>query len=303
MTNLLLKIQTIFTGTRFPTLFGLGILILGLGAGVYLAGTAQNTTTKASVFAKPEGIAVVNLTDRLATITWSTKEISTGAISFGATGSTPEVVIDDRDSSSTPPQKKYFNHFVTLKNLLPQTSYQYHIISDGVTSDTVDVFTTANTVETSTAAPLIGSVPQLSQNPDAIAYLEIPGFPTQAALVTQFGSFTIPLTQIPILNSSEAKLRVVSALGEARATILLDSALAPIPPLKLGEDLLLTTPVTKKPLDPKSVYDLNGDRIINSNDEAILKNNFGIGFQDPKADIDGNSQVDDKDLKLLRSQF
>lgn len=289
--------------TRFPTLLGLGIIILGVGAGVYLVQTNRNVVTKASLSSKPENVLVVNLTDRSATITWNTKDPTTGALRLMISKSNPRTILDDRDVLSAPQIKSYTNHFVSLNNLLPQTTYQYQIISSAVELQDTASFTTSAPIEKSTAAPLIGSVPQLAENPDAVAYLDIPDSPTQAALVTSFGSFTIPLTHISILDSTEASLRVVSPLGEAKATIVLNNSLSPLPPLKIGEDITITAPMTEKAPDPKSRYDLNGDGRINSNDEAILKNNFGLGFQNPKADIDGNGEVEEKDLKLLRSQF
>ncbi len=294
--NFLLKI-------RFPTLFGLGILILGIGTGVYLVRVRQNTTTQASLSAKPENIMLVNLTDQSATLTWNTKELSTGAVKYSIGGLNARTSIDDRDFLSSPPQKNYLNHFVSLKNLSPSTTYQYQVVSDANISGSTASFTTPASVEKSTAAPLIGSVPQLSENPDAIAYLDIPGSPIQAAVVTNFGSFTIPLTQIQILDSSEAKLKIISPLGEARATIFLTNSLSLVPPLKIGEDITIRAAAPEKVLDPKSRYDLNGDGKINANDEAILKKNFGISFQNPKADITGNGEVDQEDLDLLRSQF
>lgn len=292
-----------FLKIRFPTLLGLGIIILGMGAGVYLVRINQNVVTKASLSSRPDNVLVVNLTDRSATITWNTKEPTTGAVRLIMSPAKPRTVLDDRDILSSPQIKPYENHFVSLNNLLPQTTYQYQIISNATELKDIVSFTTPPSSEQSTAAPLIGSVPQLTENPDAIAYLDIPGSPTQAALVTSFGSFTIPLTQVSILDSSEAKLKVVSPLGEAKATIALTNLLSPIPPLKIGEDITITAPTPEKTPDLKSRYDLNGDGRINSNDEAILKNNFGLGFQNPKADIDGTGQVDEKDLELLRSQF
>lgn len=292
-----------FLKIRFPTLLGLGIIILGMGAGVYLVRINQNVVTKASLSSKPENVLVVNLIDRSATITWNTKEPTAGAVRLMMSPANPRTVLDDRDVLSSPQIKPYTNHFVSLNNLLPQTTYQYQIISNATELKDVASFTTTPSSEQSTAAPLIGSVPQLDENPDAIAYLDIPGSPTQAALVTGFGSFTIPLIHISIPDSSEANLRVVSPLGEAKATITLTNLLFPIPPLKLGEDITITAPTPEKTPDPKSRYDLNGDGRTNSNDEAILKNNFGLGFQNPKADIDGNGQVDKEDLELLRSQF
>lgn len=296
MINFILKI-------RFPTLLGLGIIILGMGAGVYLVQTNKNVVTKASLSSKPENVLVVNLTDRSATITWNTKDPATGAIRIMTSPANPRTILDDRDVLSSPQIKPYTNHFVSLNNLSPQTTYQYQIISGAVELKDTSSFTTSAPIEKSITAPLIGSVLQLTENPDAIAYLYIPGSPTQAALVTSFGSFTIPLTQVSILDSSEAKLRIVSPLGEAKATITLTNSLSSISPLKIGEDITITAPTPEKTPDSKSRYDLNGDGRINSNDEAILKNNFGLGFQNPKADIDGDGQVGEKDLKLLRSQF
>ncbi len=74
-------------------------------------------------------IEITNLNPIQATIFWQTETKETGWLIYGEKENIlDKIVFDDRDLATS--QNKYFNHYVTLKNLKNDTTYYFMIISD-----------------------------------------------------------------------------------------------------------------------------------------------------------------------------
>lgn len=74
-------------------------------------------------------IEITNLNPIQATIFWQTETKETGWLIYGEKENIlDKIVFDDRDIATS--QNKYFNHYVTLKNLKNDTTYYFMIISD-----------------------------------------------------------------------------------------------------------------------------------------------------------------------------
>lgn len=300
MNNLLNKI-------RIPTLLGLTIIILGMASGVYLTlRQPQTLISKASAGAKD--IKVTNIEDTQASISWVTDVKTTGFVKYSQEEEREQTASDPRDNKTPSPR---LLHFVNLTRLTPGTSYQYKIIS-GSSETLSDHFTTASfTNAKNDFKSIVGSVLDgdhfLS---DGLVYLEIPGAATQSAVMKDLGNFIIPLSRIrkgdlsDIFTEKEALGKIV-VFGEgqqqARAKIALNKISSPIGPLKLGQDLDLTT----LQASPSAVaeFDLNSDGAINAADASIIINNFGKNPKVPRADLNGDSVVDIKDLDLIQGEI
>ena len=296
---------------RIPTLLGLGIIIFGIAAGSYLVFRGQNITSNASSDTAVQNVTVSNFTDDSVTISWQTSTPTPSFITLGIQSPNEITILDDRDNN--PPAggpKDRLLHYATMKNLLPKTTYQYKIISGKFLSDTSN-FTTAAPLNLQTGLrPVIGSVVAGDKPVDeAIAYLSITGATTQSAVIKNSGNFLIPISQIRKADLSEgfslsegnvAKLTILSPKGQATVLFNLGSFDKGLPPVTLGENLDLTS------LNPKSDqidYDLNGDGRINSADNAIILQNLGKNPKNPKADLNKDEVVDQKDLDLLIKQI
>ena len=83
-----------------PTLAGMGILLLGLIAGVYLVTQNQILKSKASISFVPKEINIVNLSANSAAIYWKTEDKTIGYIQAGASGQPKSTYWDDRDQSA-----------------------------------------------------------------------------------------------------------------------------------------------------------------------------------------------------------
>ena len=122
------------------------------------------------------------------------------------------------------------------------------------------------------------------------------------------GNFLIPLSYIrkndlsgiyPLEEGTNAKITIVSDKGSASLLFSLKNNSAPLPAIKLGQSLDLTTPKETPPPN----YDLNNDGKINSADNAIILDNIGKNSKNPKADLNKDKVVDQKDLDLIAQKL
>lgn len=318
------SILSLFNTLRIPTLLGLSIIFLGIGAGIVLVSQEQLLNTQASIDPKPlETPILTNIQDQSVTISWKTADPATGVVIYGQSSQDDLSALDDRDiaDSAQAITQPRTDHYVTIRRLAPHTKYQYRIKSGDTIFPEIREFTTASSsINTTSFTPVIGSVTYNDQPlTSGIAYIKIPGGVTQSALVSILGSFTIPLSQVykidlteilPLTETTSGELTVSSQYGISTATLFLSRLERPIGPLKIGENLDLTfLPQIEIPKEEIKTdlellkFDLNGDKFINSADESIIKKNFGKSPEDPRANLDGIGDVDQTDLDLMRGKI
>lgn len=313
--------MTAFTKLKIPTLLGLGILLLGIITGTYLVLRDQVFYTKASPNLIPQNITLTNIDDNSITISWQTSSATPSFIIYGTTSANEQATLDDRDANKP---NNYTIHHITLKNLLPKTTYLYKIVSGKYTSETLK-FTTASPASSQNGFnPVIGSVLD-GDKPlnDGVAYLSVSGAVVQSATIKNFGNFIIPISFLrkidlsdafPLEKGAMAKITIKSDKGDASVLFKLESSAKPLPPIRLGQNLDFTTLDLKASVAIQSEkelskLDLNGDGLINTADYAIILKNIGkkpSGKQDPldeKADLNSDGVIDQKDLDLLSKKL
>lgn len=285
-----------FNKFKIPTLLGLGIIILGIIIGIFIIIREQIFITRATPDITPKNIVLSNIEDLSLTVSWQTPTEVASFLSFGPTGN-EQIAIDDRDGNT--PQARAL-HYVTLKNLQPNTTYKYRIISGKLKSEISEVTTASPPTAQNGQKPVIGSV--LEENEplnEGIAYLSVSGAVTQSALIKNSGNFLIPLSFArktdlsdvfnPVGNET-AKVTVMSGKGEVSAIFNLQSFQL-LPPLKIGQNVDLTVPQDNQ----GKKFDLNKDGLINASDYALVLKN--------KADLNGDGTFDQKDLGLIQKQI
>lgn len=315
------SIRLFVTKFKIPTVLGLGIILIGIAAGVYLNLQQQIFISKAAPYEKPQNLTISNITEDSATISWQTTSATSSFVTFGQDNPGQNSVLDDQDTTTPTPRSI---HYVTLKNLLPKTNYQFKIIS-GKTSSDIGRFQTAQPLVSQTGfTPVIGSVLDGNVALDkGIVYLSIAGAVTQSAQIKPGGNFLIPLSYIRkgdlsdvylLTEDTVAKATIVSEKGGANLLFKLKANSTPLPPVKIGQDLDLSTiqasPSPKPTDEDLNIYDLNQDGKINANDNAIILQNYGPlrseasqKPKDKKADLNNDGVVNKKDLDLMAKEL
>lgn len=307
---------------KIPTILGLGIIFIGLASGLYLVLREQIFLSQAASDLTAQNITVSNLTDEGATISWQTNSATTSFITFGQNNPSEQTALDDRDVNSPQP---HVIHYVTLKNLLPQTHYQFKIISGKVISNVGDFDTAKPLTNKSVLTPIIGSV--LDENTplnEGIAYLTINGAATQSAPVKAGGNFLISLSNLrksdlsdpySLTENANAKITIISDKGSASLITKITANTNPLPPIKLGQNLDLTaaeeTPKPEPSIKDLGKYDPNKDSVINTADYAIVSSCFDKplaavlppSIPCAKADINNDGKVGQKDLDLITQRL
>lgn len=299
---------------KIPTILGLALILAGIITGVFLTLRQQIFTSQASADITPQDITLSNISDSEVSISWQTSQPVNSFITFGQTNPNEQTTLDDKDTKLP---NFYSIHYVTLKNLLPKTIYQYKIIS-GKSATEVSKFETATPISSQTSLrPIIGSVLDGDQPlSEGLVYLSIASAITQSSVVKISGNFLIPLSQVrktdlsgifPLAEDTLAKLTIISPKGQASALFKLSNLDNNLPPIKLGENLDLTTNIASPSPSPSNeeidIYDLNSDGKINAADNAIILQNFGKNFKNKKADLNGDNLVNQKDLDLMAKQI
>ena len=305
--------KDVFEKFKIPTVLGLGIIVAGIATGVFLVLKEQIIVSKAAPDVSAQNITVSNAIEDSITISYQTLSSTPSFITFGHKSPNETTALDDRDIRTPQPHSI---HYFTIKNLLPQTTYQYKIIS-GKNLSEIQKFTTAVPINQQTEfRPIIGSV--LDGNKpleEGVAYLLIAGTTNQSSLIKSSGNFLIPLSQIrrtdlsdtfSISDETVAKLTIISAKGQANVLFKLNNPNLELPSIKLCENLDLTAnPLPSlSPLTPDiNKYDLNGDGKVNAADNAVILQNFGKKGKKIAGDLNGDGTVDQKDLDIMSKQI
>lgn len=300
---------------RIPTILGLSIIIFGIIIGVFLVLGKQTFISKATPDISPQNITITNITDNSVTISWQTQSPVTSFLTYGQINPNEQTALDDRDVKLP---SAYLIHYVTLKNLLPKTDYQYKIFSGATSTDTFKFSTATPATNQTSFRPVIGSVLTEDKPLDeGIAYLSITDAILQSALIKTNGNFLIALAQIRKTNLSAVflpaddttvKLTIQSAKGQSNILFKLGDFNKELPPIKLGEDLdfISNPPIpdsSSQPSQNLTKYDLNDDGKINSTDNAILLQNFGNSPKNKKADLNNDGIVSQKDVDLMSQEI
>lgn len=310
---------------KIPTLLGLSILITGIIAGIFLVSQNQIFKSRASANYSPKDIKIVNITPSSITIYWTTEEKSLGFIKAGVTPNLNLTFADDRDLQS--PQK-HFLHFITLTKLISNTTYFYQIISgnENYPKSGNSSFKTVAEGNILGQAPIVGSVlgPDSKPIDEAIISLNLPGAQELAAITKTGGNFVLPLSNLKTADLTadldlsskpgQGKLRIFDHTTSSEVLFSYPQTTLSFPNLTLGKNIDLSKPtqasasaVSSTPIqsgsrpNPKQIFDLNNDGVVNSLDVGLLYTNLG---KDPKkfpGDFNNDGKIDQADVGLINN--
>ena len=182
--------------TKVPTLVGLTLVVLIVGAVAVVSESYLRTATTASGSIEPANIQITNVSDATFTVSWTTQLPATGALSVASSHGT-QVLFDDQD---TKVQGKYLTHSVTLRSAAPDTEYSITILSNGKKKFNGNVPYKARTGPLLTTAtgnlePAYGTIVTENNQPvsGALVYVTLEGGQTLSTVSKRSGTWLIPL--------------------------------------------------------------------------------------------------------------
>lgn len=244
---------------RIPTLFGLGILVLGVVAGIVLLGQGtMGFLPRANEDAIPQNIRITNITDTGFTVSFLTDAPSAGYLEYGTTPSQTRIQVrDDRDQLANT-VGSFTSHHITVKGLVPTTQYYFRLgTGSGAAFDNngqpFTVRTARAIAPNGEARTAYGTVNTEVGNPadGALVYITINGASPLSAQVKSNGSWAIPLASVRSLDLSspvtidESTPVKIEVQGVRRTdTLTVNSTVGqtmPLAPLQFGQSVSTTT--------------------------------------------------------------
>lgn len=301
---------------KIPTLFGLTLLIIAsvLGVSIYFYTDFLNIKKKL-IFA-PLRTETINLSPNSAAIVWQTNIALKGSVNFGENPSLGRSIKDDRDSSR---ERKRFSHFVTIKNLKPDTVYFYKVKNENFEyPEKVQSFKTTPNLVTDIQSgnqPIIGTVvdQNLEVADDTLILLNLDQTAKVGTYTNSVGNFILPLKDLyskDLKSLFLIKDRINASLelskGDVRSTVDINLPLPnqDLSALPLGRNInlrdYLAIAANSNSRTKTSIFDLNSDGKVNSVDLSILLDNLEKRIKDKRADFNSDGVIDQKDIDLLQ---
>lgn len=182
--------------TKIPTIVGLILVVLIVGAVAVVSESYLRTATTASGSIEPANIQITNVSDTTFTVSWTTQLPATGALSIASSHGT-QVLFDDQD---TKVQGKYLTHSVTFRAAIPDTEYSITILSNGKKKLNGNVPYRARTgplltTVTGNLEPAYGTIVTENNQPvsGALVYVTLEGGQTLSTVSKRSGTWLIPL--------------------------------------------------------------------------------------------------------------
>lgn len=234
--------------TKVPTLLALFLLILLIGGISIASERLLRTSTTASGSIQPNNVTVTNATDVSLTVVWTTQSPATGVVELKGPDGKKQVFFDERDTNGKS-VKKYLAHSATGRNLSPDTPYTITILTNGKTfqDNTSSANRTAPTLPLPTTGlgPAYGTVFTADNQPaeGALVRITVEGSQTLSTLVTQSGSWMIPLNLIRTndgtryLTTANRMTEQLTVMFDGQETTAITDTLndSPVPMMILGK--------------------------------------------------------------------
>lgn len=226
--------------SKIPTLLGLFLLLLGVGASVYVVQLQNQPTTNAAADRAPQQVRITNVSDKSFTVSYVTERATVGFIAWGKTTSLGQAT--DADSQSV-------IHHLTVSNLSPQTNYYFKIGSDKTIYTNQGKPYSVKTASSLSTVPnndvVFGTVLTTACTPaDAIIYITAAGIEPVSTITNNEGKWSMPLSTARNTNLSsyasydkatELDITISGGIGKSATAKILAGNAKPVPAIKIGE--------------------------------------------------------------------
>lgn len=189
-----------FWDKKIPTLFGLLILVLGVGITTFLTNSKTLLQTNAISTKQPQNVRITNVTDTSFSVSYYTLDKISGLLKYGENISLDRSAFDQRDEGKV---NNHLMHTFTVNNLTPSTKYYFTIISGKDTyynnDKPFEIITGASIPNFSRNSEILkGKVLLPNGNPpsEALVYVTLDNSQVISVLTKRDGSYEIPLSII-----------------------------------------------------------------------------------------------------------
>ena len=237
---------------HFPTALGLLILLVAIGVGVYLVQSRTSLDLEADETNTPKQVRITNISEAGFSVSWLTEKPVSGRIDLGTEAKLlKQQALDERDRLSGD-IGEYETHYVTVKELSPNTKYYFKILSNNKQYDNngrLFELTTGIVLGTPPAAdPVYGKIltPSGTAAEGTVVYINVAGGTALSALAKNNGNWALSLSTARTADlssylsyDSQATIVNIQAQGgklgiaEAVTTTANDS---PVPDISLGQN-------------------------------------------------------------------
>jgi hypothetical protein len=255
-----------FWNKRIPSIAGLLFLAITVGIISWFGTNVTNLRGRAAEGDAPKNVRISNITDTAFTISYSTDNSVFSAIVYGENPESGQAALDDRDFTGGTSQPRKI-HYITIRNLNPNTKYYFTIQSAGTTylnnSLPYEVTTANKIIPTSPQGPITGRVNLLDGSIplDGIVYVSAttPSAPIATSssgkgdeitsqlvsgLIAQDGSYSLPvntlrddsLTSFFQFSSKTILNMTIESISSQSRVTLFASASNPVPLVSLTKD-------------------------------------------------------------------
>lgn len=251
---------------KIPTIIAIIVLVFGVAVGVLLVSRQQVFRLGAyDDRILPQDVRFTNTSDTKLTISWVTREPTTGFVEFGTS---PNQLTRQASESETSASTV---HWITVEGLTAQTDYYFQIVSDGTKFNNNSAFwktKTASSLTPKQFSPtdiIQGTITTAQGNPvpKALVFITIPGVQELSTVTSDsIWSVTTTTARVSTTLSSYAQIEAsdivnifVQAGSSGIASAKINFAAAgDTPPIQIGQthDFRAATVPTTTPSVPST---------------------------------------------------
>lgn len=281
-----------FWRKRIPTLLGLLIISIAIGATTFLIGKPTFFTGNASPTSTPSQVRITNVSDSGFSVSYMTDSYILGTVNIGKDKNLGQVVTDNKDQGKV---KEHKIHNFTVQNLSPSTKYFFSITSgqDNYLNNGVpyEVTTGPELTAKTGAGFIVGKVvnPDGQTPKEGVVFVTTQGAQTLSSDIKPDGSYTTSLeglrsedfsTVFNLQNNSQIKLLIVTDLGTSNVVIF-SKNINSVPTVIIGHNYDFSNEegvaspsasLGKFPTVPVGKIQ-NGPKIISPSDGQSIKDN------------------------------
>lgn len=191
-----------FWDRKIPTLLGILVLALGIGATTFLVQKGGFIPISATPSEEPKDVRISNITDTSFTVSYFTDGAITGVINYGTTTSLGQSALDDRDQEFGKIEPHKIHNF-TIRNLSPVTKYYFTIVSGkgNYTNNSLPFEATTGPSllgDPPSHEPLSGKISTAEGAPptESLIYVVANGSQVISTLAKPDGSYVLPLNSL-----------------------------------------------------------------------------------------------------------